>query len=172
MPQRFDALNPSVNQTIQLRITSDLGALDRVLNWFDTLDRPQVPRVVWIQCLSVLAEIFTNAVRHAHVDRPVSTPIELEAELTATSLTLRLWDYGDPFDLCAAVQRRAAAQPDPLEGAIEQLSGGGRGLQILDRVADRLSYDPQPDGRNLLEFVKYFEPVPLPLEPARQPGES
>ncbi len=170
MPQRFDALNPSVNQTIQLRITSDLSALDRVLNWFDTLDRPQVPRVVWIQCLSVLAEIFTNAVRHAHADRPVQTPIDLEAELTATSLTLRLWDYGDPFDLCGAVQRRAATETDPLESAIEQLSGGGRGLQILDRVADRLSYDPQPDGRNLLEFVKYFEPVPR--EPAGQPGES
>lgn len=170
MPQRFDALNPSVNQTIQLRITSDLSALDRVLNWFDTLDRPQIPRTVWIQCLSVLAEVFTNAVRHAHADRPASTPIELEAELTATSLTLRLWDHGDPFDLCAAVRQRAD-QDDPIESAIDRLSSGGRGLQILDRVADRLSYDPQPDGRNLLEFVKYFEPVPLPLEPAGQPGE-
>lgn len=155
----MDALNPSVNQTIRLRIASDLAVLDRVLNWFDTLDRPHVPRTVWLQCLSVLAEVFTNAVRHAHRQHPCDTPIDLEAELTATALTLRLWDHGEPFDLRQAVLERGQTPEPPETFDVEQLSGGGRGLTILNRVADRLSYDPQPDGRNLLEFVKYFEPV-------------
>jgi len=155
----LDVLNPSVNQTIRLRIDSDLVALDRVLNWFDTLDRSHMPQVVWLQCLSVLAEIFTNAVRHAHCEQPCDTPIDLEAELTATALTLKLWDYGEPFDLEQAILERANAFDRQEPPEIEQLAGGGRGLTILDRVADRLSYQPQSDGRNCLEFVKYFEPV-------------
>lgn len=134
-----------------LQVESDLEALDTVLSWFETFNRPDIPKEVWIQFQSALAEAFTNAVRHAHRDRPPDTPIALYLMVEASSLTLEIIDCGEPFDLLGAI----AQLPD----GVDRKSGGGRGLRIMDRVADRLSYERLPDGRNRLELVKSFEPV-------------
>lgn len=130
-----------------LQVPTDIAALQKVLAWFSTLERPDVPQTVWWQCQSALAEGFTNAVRHAHRDQSSETPIMIQAEIGETSVTLRVWDFGYWFNL----QEAMAGLPEQ-----NFRTGGGRGLQILMRVADHLSYDRQDDGRNCLTVVKYF----------------
>jgi serine/threonine-protein kinase RsbW len=128
---------------------SDRNALDQVLSWFDQLERPSIPRKVWIQCQLALAEGFTNAVRHAHKELLENVPIDIEVTLFAQSLEMRIWDYGPPFDLEHRLQN--------LERGVDELAGGGRGIAIMAKIADKLSYTRTDDNRNCLLIVKSYQ---------------
>lgn len=141
-------------RTERLEVESNLQDLNRILQWFEVFNGPHVPREVWLQCQSALAEGFTNAVRHAHRSQPPETPIVLLGELGRDYLKLSIFDRGTWFDLQAAIARL------PLE--VDCSSGGGRGLQILERVADVLSYERQGDGHNRLLLIRYFQPLAHP----------
>lgn len=134
-----------------------LQDLNRVLQWFETFNEPHVPQDVWFQCQSALAEGFTNAVRHAHRSRGPETPISLMVELGENYLKLCIWDWGQWFDMRAAIAR--------LPQEVDCTAAGGRGLQIMDRVADTLSYECEADGRNCLTLLKWFETQPSPSVP-------
>jgi serine/threonine-protein kinase RsbW len=82
-----------------LRVQTNLGDLNQVLQWFEQLNQSSIPRKVWIQCKTALAEGFTNAVRHAHQDFPIETPIDIEVSITPEQLEIRIWDLGAAFDL-------------------------------------------------------------------------
>ncbi|MEW6493442.1 MAG: anti-sigma regulatory factor [Cyanobacteriota bacterium] len=137
---------------IHLQVNTALNELDRVLQWFNQLEHLLIPQMVWCQCQLVLAEGFTNAVRHAHKNLPVETPIELEVTVFNKRLEIRVWDYGQPFDLEAKLIESGKIDQEQLERE------GGRGLIIMKRSADRLSYTRSVDERNCLVFVKHFLP--------------
>lgn len=142
----FLQLDPTqINRT---QVSTDLGLLRPVLEWFDRLDQESVPRPVWLQCRLALAEGFTNAVRHAHADKPVDTPIEIEVTFRKRSIELRIWDYGAGFDL----EKRLDMLPEPKN----QDASGGRGLKIIQQTADVFSYTAVDDQRNCLLIVKHF----------------
>lgn len=103
----------------------------------------------WEQCRIALAEGFTNAVRHAHRYLPRQTPIELEAHCTPHSLTLCIWDRGQPFDLEGYLQ-------DLPPGSQE--AEGGRGLRLLYQISDDLQYARSHDQRNCLRVTKQLQP--------------
>lgn len=100
-----------------------------------------------MQCQTVLAEGLTNAVRHAHEGKAIETPIEIEVLIQARSLEIRIWDQGAGFDLA----QRLVALPQ----TVSQDAIGGRGLLLLQRLADRLSYTRTGD-RNCLVIVKDY----------------
>jgi len=127
---------------------TDRTALEEVLLWFEEFNQPSIPRTVWIQCQLALAEGFTNAVRHAHKDLPTNVPIDIEVTLFPQSLELRIWDQGPPFDLEQRLQH--------LEQSVDEHSGGGRGIAILQKIADHLSYKRTDDNRNCLLIVKCY----------------
>lgn len=127
---------------------TDLKALDQVLTWFDQFNQGSIPKKVWIQCQLALAEGFTNAVRHAHKNLTPNVPIDIEVTLFPQALELRVWDQGPPFDLEKRFQE--------LEKTVEDLTGGGRGIAILQKIADKLSYTRTSDNRNCLLMVKTF----------------
>lgn len=131
------------------QVTTDLKALDQVLAWFDQLYQPSISRKVWLQCQLALAEGFTNAVRHAHKELPTNVPIELEVTLLPDCLEIRIWDRGKPFDLERWIQN--------LEHSVDEQAGGGRGIVIMHKIADQLSYTRTTDNRNCLLIVKSFE---------------
>jgi serine/threonine-protein kinase RsbW len=133
-----------------LHVKTDLAALEQVLTWFDQFHHPALPRSVWLQCQLALAEGFTNAVRHAHQGRPMDTPIEIFVCLKPDYMELQVWDEGDEYDLN---QVFATLSLD-----MDQRSEGGRGLKLMKRMADILSYDRSEDGRNCLRIVKYYSP--------------
>lgn len=141
---------------------SNLEIIDKVLLWFEKLylennadcaypQLPDIPALVWQQCKLALVEGFTNAVRHAHknYDREVP-PVEIEVKLLPEYLELRIWDRGTAFDLEETLQQRF------LE--VDNQTEGGRGLILLHKMADRLSYERVDKGKNCLLFVKYYRP--------------
>ena len=130
-----------------LRFDSDLKALDQVLFHFNQIHQPWIPKEDWLQCQLALAEGFTNAVRHAHKQFSSKVPIEIELSLSRQSLEIRIWDYGPPFDMETFVNT-VYSRNSRVEG--------GRGLEILQKIADRLSYDRTDENRNCLVIVKQF----------------
>ncbi len=127
---------------------SDLKALDQVLTWFDQFNQPSIPKKVWLQCQLALAEGFTNAVRHAHKNLPTNVLLDIEVTLFPQALELRIWDQGPPFDLEKRVQE--------FEKTVDEKAGGGRGIYLLQKIADKLSYTRTSDNRNCLLIVKAF----------------
>lgn len=122
--------------------------LDPVLSWFDGQNQPSIPEKVWLQCKLAIAEGFTNAVRHAHKNLSPSLPVDIEVKVFPNQLEIRIWDQGPPFDLEGKIQE--------LIQRGENLGGSGRGILILRRIADELSYLRTDDDRNCLLIVKYY----------------
>jgi serine/threonine-protein kinase RsbW len=137
---------------ISFKVESDLKALDAVLRYFNQLDRTGIPREDWLQCQLALAEGFTNAVRHAHKQLPTEIPIEIEIDLTAAKMELRIWDHGPPFDLEGFLR-------DNFDRDTRWL-GHGQGLPILRKISSHLTYRRSEDDRNCLQIVKFFSIAP------------
>jgi len=136
-----------VTQTISLQINTDLSELATVLNWFEELDHANMPKNDWLRCKTALAEVFTNAVRHAHKGMPKETPILLEATLGDHSLEMRVFDYGTGFALSDKLSNLGDVDIDAL---------GGRVLDLIHQIVDIFSYDRFSDGRNCLLMIKHF----------------
>ncbi|AFY72466.1 anti-sigma regulatory factor (Ser/Thr protein kinase) [Synechococcus sp. PCC 7502] len=134
-------------QTIALQVNTDLSELAAVLNWFEELDHTNMPKNDWLYCKTALAEVFTNAVRHAHKGMPKNTPILLEAVLEDHSLEMKVFDYGAGF----ALSDKLANLDDVDINAL-----GGRGLDLIHQIVDVFRYDHLPDGRNCLLMIKRF----------------
>ncbi|USR91587.1 ATP-binding protein [Phormidium yuhuli AB48] len=130
-----------------LRVPTDLSALARVLDWFDGLESPIVPQRIWLQLKTALAEAFTNAVRHAHQGESALT-VEIHFEQTAEFLRLKVIDCGPRFDLEAKLQDL----PD-----VDLNATGGRGLRLMDCIADELCYTRLEDNRNCLSLLKRYQ---------------
>lgn len=129
-------------------VPTDLKELDQVLSWFDQLYQPSIPKKVWLQCQLALAEGFTNAVRHAHKDLPPNIPVDIEVTLFPEYLEMRIWDQGSPFDLEQRLQE--------LDHKVDEQAGGGRGIAIMQKIADKLSYTRTDDNRNCLLIRKNY----------------
>ncbi|MDY6937532.1 MAG: anti-sigma regulatory factor [Cyanobacteriota bacterium] len=138
---------PSHHQAL-LQVSTDLAALARVLSWFDRFESPQISQRIWLQCKTALAEGFTNAVRHAHKNKPADVPIEIEVTQSPQRLEIRILDYGPPFNL----EEKLNTLPEEID--IE--ATGGRGLKIMNSIADFLSYTRIPPDRNCLLIIKYY----------------
>nr|WP_290226515.1 anti-sigma regulatory factor [Trichocoleus desertorum] len=136
-------------QQDHLTVPSDLTVLTEIQQWFERFCRQFLPQLAWsdhqlYRLTLAIAEGFTNAVRHAHQDLPPETAIDIHLALWDDRLEIQIWDYGQPFD------------PDVLEepkpGTLRE---GGYGWFLLRRLADRVTYERSPDGRNCLLIVKY-----------------
>jgi len=140
-------------QYSSLRVSTDRNSLIRVLEWFDCLESDIVPQLVWLQFKTALAEGFMNAVLHAHGDRKDAPEIEIEFEQTPTYLKLRIIDCGSPFDLDDKLTT--------LHEADDLHATSGRGLKLMQCIADRLTYERLDSDRNCLSILKYYEREPL-----------
>jgi serine/threonine-protein kinase RsbW len=147
----------SLPQTTQLQVPSSLDALANVLSWFDQLYQSFIPKSAWIRCQLALAEGFTNAVRHAHKGRSSDLYIDLEVTILERQIEIRIWDFGEPFDLVKKIKDILAKTKDKSTD-INSLScgGGGRGLLLMSDIGDYLSYEHGEDGRNCLLIIKQF----------------
>jgi serine/threonine-protein kinase RsbW len=135
-------------EKFSLQVPSDIGVLDQVMSWFDSIQPSDIPIKIWLQSKLAIAEAFTNAVRHAHKNLEGKLMVDMEVAFTDTSLEIRIWDFGPVFDLASKIAS--------LSHEIDPHSGGGRGLLILHKICDRLEYTRNPDQRNCLLMVKDF----------------
>ncbi|WP_373479931.1 ATP-binding protein [Geminocystis sp.] len=134
-----------ISQEIIFQVKSDLTYLEEVLSKFESLKQTWINQKDWLQCQLALAEGFTNAVRHAHKDKSSDTPIDIEISVTEKEIKIKIWDYGKPFKL--------KAKPKKISSP-EDLAIGGRGIEILEKIADELDYNHFPDHRNCLLIRK------------------
>jgi serine/threonine-protein kinase RsbW len=111
--QQEQELHESYVQHISLQVNTDLNALTRVLEWFEQLKDLSLPNEVWWNFQLALAEGFTNAVRHAHKNLPVETPVQLEIIVFNGRLELKVWDCGPYFDFDAKLKETLAADRKP-----------------------------------------------------------
>lgn len=137
-------------KVISFQVKSDLTYLEQVLSEFETVKQDWVDQKDWLQCQLALAEGFSNAVRHAHKNLPSDTEIEITATVTNTTMTIKIWDYGAGFDLNQ--EEKSLAQQN------KELSSGGRGIAILKKITDKISYDRCDDQRNCLMIHKNIAP--------------
>jgi serine/threonine-protein kinase RsbW len=133
---------------VRLQVKTELEALVPVLQWFETNTRSLLPDSVIWQYKVALAEGFTNVVRYAHRNLPPSTPIDLELTLQPECLEMRIWDYGQPFDL----HEKLSSLQQNLVAPLEKESD--RGLLFMRAFTDRLQYIRLSDQRNCLILTK------------------
>lgn len=134
-----------------IQVYSDLNLLPQVLAWFDQFKQTPIPPDVWLECQLALAEGFTNAVRHAHAGKSPDTPILIEACIDGSTITLKVWDNGPGFDFDRLLQHTQLVEPS---------AERGRGLRIMQRIADVFSY-VRVEQRNCLTLVRTYRAMPL-----------
>ncbi len=129
----------------ELHVPSDLRFLTIVENWLlgslevevgDYVDWPRQSNRLRL----VLAEAYSNVVRHAHKDKP-NLPVLIRLELKDRDIALEVWDHGQGYDLSTYMA------PVP-----ENMPDGGYGWLIMNRLMDRVEYCLQIDGRNCLKL--------------------
>lgn len=135
-----------VHKKIYFEVNSDLHCLEKVLEEFNKVNESWVSKKEFLQCQLALAEGFTNAVRHAHKDLSKQTKITLEITLTEADIQIRIWDYGKPFDLEKFAKNLIHKK--------DILASGGRGVEILQKISDVLTYSRTEDQRNCLLIIK------------------
>ena len=141
-----------------IQFNSDIYALAQLQEWFQQF-QDLLPKPTWMQCNLVLVEVFTNVVSYAHEGLPEETPIDIEITIHKLKhfLEMRIWDFGEPFDLQAEIDRAAIeAQKAQDFESIDDIPTGGRGLMIANTVADDIRYDTLTDGRNCFVMTKSF----------------
>lgn len=143
--------NFNIPQQFHLQLNTDIGELNKILQSLEQMALPLLSEEKYWQCQIVLAEGFTNAVRHAHKDLPLTTIIEVEVKVIPEYLEIQIWDWGQPFDIHAKLRELNCSLEDPL-GPGE----GGRGLFFMSKLTDELSYTRGSDGRNCLLMRKYL----------------
>ena len=136
-------------QKIKFEVPGDLQELDGLLLKFDRIHQNFIPCRDWLQCRLALAEGFTNAVRHAHKNIPKEIPIEVEVILKRSSIEIKIWDYGSAFDLQNFINRTAKKHRTWLSS--------GRGIPLLNKIADRLDYQRTKQQKNCLIIFKKFD---------------
>jgi serine/threonine-protein kinase RsbW len=95
------------------------------------------------QVVSAFGEAFNNAAQHSYRDRSVGD-VEIEIELDAKSITIRLYDFGNSYDL------ESIPAPD-----LEQLPESGMGLYIIRSFMDEVDY--RAGAPNVLSMTKRFK---------------
>jgi serine/threonine-protein kinase RsbW len=129
----------------ELNVPSDLRFLTVVEHWLlSCLEMDLGEKVDWPRQANrlrlVLAEAYSNVVRHAHKEQP-NLPVLLRLEVKDRNLALEVWDYGKGYDLSEY------ARPIP-----EQMPDGGYGWLIMKKLMDRVEYKLEVDGRNCLKL--------------------
>lgn len=134
-------------QKIYLEVPTDISASVQVLSWFEQINQPPIyDKIFWWKCQTILIEGFTNIVEHAHKDFSIETPIELEVTRYEKNIEIRIFSFGKPFN----IKQKLKTIPELDNNYNER----GRGLKIINAIADELSYEVQSDNRCCLFISK------------------
>ncbi len=129
----------------ELQVPSDLRFLSIVENWLlSSLEVELGEHIDWPRQSNrlrlVLAEAYSNVIRHAHKDQP-NLPVLVRLEVKERDIALEVWDHGRGYTM-------AAYNPPTPEAKQES----GYGWLIMNRLMDRVDYTLQIDGRNCLKL--------------------
>ncbi|MEB3340804.1 anti-sigma regulatory factor [Okeania sp.] len=131
----------------ELQVPSKLNFLTIVENWLlsslevelgEDIDWPRQSNRLRL----VLAEAYSNVIRHAHKDKP-HLPVLIRLEIKDRNIALEIWDYGQGY------QTGDYNPPTP-----EDKQESGYGWLIINRLMDSVEYvlHIDGDGRNCLKL--------------------
>lgn len=140
--------NDRLIKQFRLQVKTELNALVIVLQWFEKVSKPLLPEKSFWQCQVALAEGFTNTVRYAHKNLSPTTPIDLEVNFFTNYLEIRIWDWGQPFDLQAKLNLLSQSTEDPLQKESD------RGLFFMKELTNDLQYIRLSNHQNCLIMRK------------------
>ena len=138
----------TILQQFKFMVQSQLSFLNLVLDYLEYCHEPWISPQDWSCCQLLVAEGFTNAVRHAHRDLSEEHLIEVHLTLFADGIEIKIWDEGKPFDLLRYSQNLLRS-PNSFEL-------GGRGIFLMKTIATHLTYERESDQRNCLFAVRQF----------------
>jgi serine/threonine-protein kinase RsbW len=92
------------------------------------------------QVVSAFSEAFNNAALHSYRGRSPGD-VEIELDVGADSLTIRIIDYGNSFDI------RDVPEPN-----LDELPESGLGIFIIKSFMDEVTY--QAGAPNVLSMIK------------------
>lgn len=99
-----------------------------------------------------LHEWVANLAQHAQFPQGFSVTLDVESDLDAACLNVKVFDTSTGFDLKAQlITRYKALQPLPLRGM---------GLLMVESLTEELTYVELPDGRYCLSFLMRFGASP------------
>jgi len=129
----------------ELQVPSDLRFLTIVEHWLlSSLEVELGEHIDWPRQSNrlrlVLAEAYSNVIRHAHKDKP-NLPVQIRLEVKEHDIALEIWDYGQGYN------KQDYDPPTP-----EAKQESGYGWLIMNRLMDRVDYGLQIDGRNCLKL--------------------
>jgi serine/threonine-protein kinase RsbW len=129
----------------ELHVPSNLDFLNIVETWLLGCLKIQLGESTdWSRQSSrlrlALVEAYSNAVRHAHKDKP-NLPVLVRLELRERALCIEVWDYGEGFDMGEYFP------PQP-----QERQEGGYGWMIMSRLMDKVEYQLKVDGGNCLKL--------------------
>jgi anti-anti-sigma factor len=97
------------------------------------------------QCQLAVDEACTNIIEHAYGAEDVGR-IEIACVIEPGVITMRIVDYGQPFD--------PGGVPEPVDTTeLDQIEPGGIGLHLMRKLMDEVTFE-FGDARNTLTMVK------------------
>lgn len=139
MPRQIDIDITVPNQTRYLGMIGKIGeSLAHTLNSYKG-DREELAYHLNL----VLTEALANAICHANACDP-SKEVRVSISACDKNLTIRVFDQGQGFN----IQRLANVK-------VKDLDEGGRGVQIIFKLMDRVEYLKKGPG-HVLEMTKYL----------------
>jgi anti-anti-sigma factor len=131
-----------------LTVSSSLDALSEISDFVVGAARAagMDDHAVWEVQLAV-DEAATNIILHAYGDHALEGPITVRTELKNGEFIVCLQDNGVPFD------PETVPTPD-LTSPVEERRTGGLGLYLMRKLMDRVEFEFDPGGTNLLTMAK------------------
>lgn len=123
----------------------------KAMNWFSCLQPSGIDESLWSGCIILMGEAFENTVYHAKKMLVMPTSTDVEVIITNTMLQIRIWDNGPGFNL----EQHIKDLPESVPLHAEK----GRGVWIMNKVADHLNYSQTTEQLNCLTLQKFWAPA-------------
>src|SRR5258708_7937978 len=131
-----------------LALESKLSEIARVSPWIEKLAaRHGIPSRTQFAIDLCLEEILSNIIRHGYAGEPNHAVVIRHRINREGSFTLVVEDQAPQFN-------PLLVSDPPIPHSLEDVSGGGHGIQLLKQFADAIEYEPMPNGNRItITFV-------------------
>lgn len=119
-----------------------IGALE----WFSALKPVDVSSQEWDACITLFGEAAANVLSHATMPQHESLLNRVEVTFSHDMVQIKVWDRGPGFDFEAHVER--------LPESIPSWAEHGRGLWLMNKISDYMSYVSTKDESNCLTLKR------------------
>jgi serine/threonine-protein kinase RsbW len=126
-----------------LTLESKLSEIARVPPWIEELAaRHGIPNQIQFAMDLCLEEILSNIIRHGYASEPNHALVIRHRINREGSFTLIVEDQAPQFN-------PLLVSDPPVPHSLEDVSGGGHGIQLLKQFADAIEYERMSNGNRI-----------------------